>query len=155
MFKSKKQISINPNTTDTLIGAGTSFEGRIKSEASIRIEGQLTGDVVCAGDVIVGEKGIVKSHISARDVTIAGNVHGNVITQGKLIITSTGSLYGNTTSASFIIDEGGVFQGMSKMANKSEESVNKETSSDNGNGNGSNSFATNNGFHANPPTITL
>lgn len=114
MFKAKKNL-MNPNMTDTLIGEGTTFEGRIKSEASIRIEGGITGDIECAGDVIIGERGIVKSNISARDVILAGNVHGNVITKGKLTITSTGSLQGNISAASFIIEEGGLFQGNSKM----------------------------------------
>ncbi|WP_202556416.1 bactofilin family protein [Paenibacillus silvestris] len=114
MFKSKKNL-MNPNTTDTLIGEGTTFEGRIKSEASIRIEGGITGDIECAGDVIIGERGVVKSNVSARDVILAGNVHGNIITKGKLTITSTGSLYGNISAASFIIEEGGQFQGNSKM----------------------------------------
>jgi cytoskeletal protein CcmA (bactofilin family) len=117
MFK-KKGSPINPNTTDTLIGEGSVFEGRIRSEASIRIEGLITGDIECTGDVTVGEKGVVRSNILARDVVLAGVVHGNVMTKGKLTITSTGSLHGNTNAASFVIEEGAVFQGSSKMEPK-------------------------------------
>jgi cytoskeletal protein CcmA (bactofilin family) len=122
MFKKGKHL-MNPNTTDTLIGEGTSFEGRIKSEASIRIEGGITGDIDCAGDVIIGEHGVVKSNIAARDVVLAGSVTGNITTKGKLTITSTGSLHGNISAASFIIEEGGVFQGSSKMETKSTVAV--------------------------------
>lgn len=118
MFK-KNKAKINPNTTDTLIGEGSVFEGRIKSEASLRVEGQLTGDVECLGDVTIGEHGLVKSNISARDIIIAGAVHGNVVTKGILTITSTGQLYGNTSAHSLIIEEGGIFQGASKMDSKS------------------------------------
>ncbi|TDG00948.1 polymer-forming cytoskeletal protein [Paenibacillus piri] len=114
MFKGKK-LAGDLHTTDTLIGEGTLFEGKIKSEASIRIEGQITGDVDCAGDVTVGEHGVVKSNINARDVILAGSVTGNVFCKGKLTIRSTGKLYGNTTAQSLIIDEGGIFQGTSKM----------------------------------------
>lgn len=113
MFKSKKN-NLNITTTDTLIGEGTVFDGKIKSEASIRIEGTITGDIQCAGDVAVGEKGVVKSHISARDVIIAGSVHGNVTSKGKVTITSKGKLYGNAVANSLVIDEGGIFQGTSK-----------------------------------------
>ncbi|MDF2959454.1 MAG: polymer-forming cytoskeletal protein [Paenibacillus sp.] len=116
MFKGKKH-AVDLHTTDTLIGEGTVFEGRIKSEASIRIEGQITGDVDCAGDVTVGEHGVVKSNITARDVILAGTVNGNVLCKGKLTIRSTGRLYGNTTAQSLVIEEGGTFQGMSKMDN--------------------------------------
>ncbi|ANE46973.1 cell shape determination protein CcmA [Paenibacillus swuensis] len=122
---SKKKAALNPNTTDTLVGEGSIFEGKITSEASVRIEGQITGDISCQGDVIVGEEGIVKSNIAARDVVIAGAVHGNVNTKGKLTIMSTGKLYGNTNAAAFIIEEGGLFQGMSKM--DTEAAVAEET----------------------------
>lgn len=117
MFKSKKQAP-NPNTTDTLIGEGTSLQGCIRSEASIRIEGRITGDIRCAGDVIIGERGSLKSDITARDVIVAGSVHGNIATSGKLIITSTGSLVGNINTSSITIEEGGVFQGTSVMEKK-------------------------------------
>src|SRR3984893_11249070 len=117
MFKNKNK-QMNPNITDTLVGEGSLFEGRIKSEASLRIEGMVTGDMECTGDVTVGEHGVVKSNIIARNIIIAGSVHGNIITKGILKITATGKLYGNTTAASLMIDEGGVFQGTSKMEAK-------------------------------------
>lgn len=120
MFKSKP-TKLNPNTTDTLIGEGTVFEGKLKSDAGIRIEGQITGNVESAGDVTVGEKGIVKSNIAARNVIIAGTVHGNILTKGSVRIMATGKVYGNTTSHSLVIDEGGIFQGMSRMEVKTEE----------------------------------
>lgn len=112
MFAKKKPL--NPNTTDTLIGEGSSFEGKLKSEAGIRIEGAIIGDVECLGDVTVGEAGTVKSNIAARNVIIAGSVHGNVTAKGSLRIMATGKLFGNIVSRSFVIDEGGVFQGFSK-----------------------------------------
>lgn len=111
----KKKSKINPNTTDTLIGEGSTFEGRIRSEASLRVEGSVIGDIVCVGDVTVGEHGQAKSNITARNVTIAGMVQGNVTTKGLLTITSTGQLFGNTLSPSLLIAEGGVFHGQSKM----------------------------------------
>jgi cytoskeletal protein CcmA (bactofilin family) len=118
MFKAK-QKQMNPNITDTLVGEGSHFEGRIKSEASLRVEGMITGDIECTGDVTVGERGVVKSNIAARNIIIAGSVHGNIVTKGTLKITATGKLYGNTTAASLMIDEGGIFQGTSKMEVKS------------------------------------
>ncbi len=111
----KKKTKINPNTTDTLIGEGSIFEGRVRSEASLRVEGNVVGDIECVGDVTIGEHGHAKSNIIARNVTIAGMVQGNVNTKGLLTITSTGQLLGNTLSNSLIIAEGGLFQGQSKM----------------------------------------
>lgn len=113
MFKSSKKV--DPNSTDTLIGENSVFEGKIKSEASIRIEGQIHGNVESSGDVVVGVHGVVKSNITARNAVLAGTVHGNVTVTDKLTITSTGKLHGNIAAQSFVIEEGGLFQGSSKM----------------------------------------
>lgn len=75
----------------------------------------MNGDIECVGDVTIGEHGMAKSNISARNVTIAGVVSGNITTKGILSITSTGQLFGNATSQSLVIAEGGIFQGQSKM----------------------------------------
>lgn len=120
MFKNKK-TSISLNGSDTLIGEGTTFEGKITSSASIRIEGTVIGDISCEGDAIIGEKGEVKSDIvTARNVIIAGKVVGNIDCDEKLTITSLGALNGNITVGSLIVEEGGLFQGMSKMQGKSQ-----------------------------------
>jgi len=127
MFKTKTQ-KIDPATTDTLIGEGTVFEGKIKSEASIRIEGQITGDIDSVGDVTVGEKGTAKSNISARNITIAGTVHGNVTAKELLKIMKTGRLFGNSVAQSLIIEEGGFFQGNSRMETKHQSNEEKRIS---------------------------
>jgi len=114
MLRNKKR-KIDPDTTDTLIGEGTVFEGKIRSEAGIRVEGRIVGDIECTGDVIVGEKGVLYSNIHARHVELAGSVHGNVTAQGQLTIRSTGKLYGNLTAQRLNIEAGAVFQGSSKM----------------------------------------
>jgi cytoskeletal protein CcmA (bactofilin family) len=115
MLGNSKPKPINAKTTDTLIGESTICEGKMISEASLRIEGQMHGDIECAGDITIGEKAVVQSNINARDVIIAGKVKGNVQTKGKLIVTSSGVLVGNIDVRSFIIQEGGIFQGSSSM----------------------------------------
>jgi len=118
MFKRKKLPQIDPNVTDTLIGEGTVFEGTIKSQAGVRIEGQITGDVECTGDVTIGEGGLAQSNITARNVIVAGTVHGNIMAKESLKLTATGQLFGNATTASFAIEEGAVFHGTSHMEEK-------------------------------------
>ncbi|TBL71025.1 bactofilin family protein [Paenibacillus thalictri] len=124
-----KRRSSNPNLTDTLIGERTVFEGKINSDASVRIEGKVTGDIECKGDVTVVEMGSARSNIKARDVVIAGTLNGSVTATGKVTIMSKGKLYGNVVAGSFIIDNGGIFQGMSKI-DSSRAAMPKETSPD-------------------------
>ncbi|WP_276355541.1 bactofilin family protein [Cohnella caldifontis] len=139
MFKNKKS-KIDPNMTDTLIGEGTHFEGKIKSEAGIRVEGHLTGDIECTGDVTIGENGSVRSNIKARHIILAGHVTGNVTASGKLTIKASGQLHGNLTAQELSIEAGGVFQGSSRMetaresAGAAEERTAKSENKDHGGG---------------------
>jgi len=132
MFKKRIDVS----ATDTLIGEGSVFEGKIKSKASLRIEGQLVGDIETEGDVTIGESGKAQSNIHARNVIIAGTVRGNVTARGTLTLTGTGQLYGNTSAGSLIISEGAVFQGTSKMESKKAAAANEpaDASKDSGAG---------------------
>jgi cytoskeletal protein CcmA (bactofilin family) len=94
---------------DTVIGSETTIEGKISTEASLRIEGKVFGEVHCQGDLTIGEGGIVETIVSARNIIIAGTVRGNITASGKLHLLATGKFSGNTKIASLIIDEGGIF----------------------------------------------
>lgn len=114
MFAKKQKM--DPGSTDTLIGEGSSFEGTLRSQASIRLEGEIAGDIECAGDVIIGEKGSARSNVTARNVVLAGTVHGNIQASGTLTIKGSGKLYGNLTVRELLIEAGGIFHGNSRMS---------------------------------------
>lgn len=116
MFKDNKKLV----TTDTLIGQGTLIDGKLISEAGIRIEGECHGEIECMGDVIIGECGVVKSNISAKDIIVAGKVVGDIVTKGRLTITASGQLYGNVIAHSLLIQDGGIFNGSSQMERTAE-----------------------------------
>lgn len=115
MFKKEKETSINPNETDTIIGESSRIEGNIITKASLRIEGQVEGDIETEGDVTIGKQGEAWSHIKARNVLNAGTIRGSVNTKGELTITESGKLYGDIHVASLSIANGGQFHGTSVM----------------------------------------
>lgn len=111
MFKDNKRSV----AADTLIGQGTIVEGKMISEANLRIEGEYRGDIECRGNVIIGECGIARSNITARDVTLAGKLFGDIVTKGRLVITASGQLTGNINAQSLIIQDGGMINGSCHM----------------------------------------
>lgn len=114
MFGSKKQTK-NVGATDTFIGEGTIIEGDLTTNASLRIEGTVIGDIDCAGDITIGEKGSVRSILSARNILNAGIIVGTVHAKGKLTITKTGRVEGRIQTKVLHISEGGVFKGECSM----------------------------------------
>lgn len=114
MFKSGKTRT-DSAATDTYIGPGSAFEGRLESNGSIRIEGRVSGSVHSKGDVSIGENGIVEADIQARNIVIAGTVTGNVQATEKLTIKPKGQLTGDILTALLEINEGARYEGTSRM----------------------------------------
>jgi cytoskeletal protein CcmA (bactofilin family) len=109
--------------TDTLFGEKTLFEGNCTSEADIRIEGEVVGDLHTTGEIVIGEKGYVRSTVTAKDVVIAGRMEGVVKAEGSVRITATGRLTGTVQAGSLIIEKGAMFQGTSQMAMTSDDRI--------------------------------
>lgn len=109
MFKKKEEV--NFDKVETLLGRETAFEGVIKSSGTVRIDGKFSGQIFTQGDLVIGEEGLAKATINARNVLIAGIVEGNITAEGKVEITPTGKVIGDMNVAKLIIDEGAVFKG--------------------------------------------
>jgi cytoskeletal protein CcmA (bactofilin family) len=108
---------------DTLIGKNTKFEGTITSKGTVRLDGELVGDMISEGNIVIGEAGKVKGNITCHSIIVSGTVEGNVICKEQLRLTNTASLYGDIEVKSFIVDENAVFEGSCKMR---EDSNSKE-----------------------------
>jgi cytoskeletal protein CcmA (bactofilin family) len=122
-FTNKGKSQRGSALTDTLIGEGTLLEGSCISEADIRIEGEVIGDLRTSGEVVIGEKGSVRSEIQAKDVTIAGRMEGTIKAAGIVRITPSGRLAGTVEASSLIIEKGAVFQGTSRMYDGGEDRI--------------------------------
>jgi cytoskeletal protein CcmA (bactofilin family) len=119
MFKSKgPEEMVDTSKVDTVVGAGSVLKGDIHSRGTLRIDGNVEGNVRADATVIVGEKGIVKANVIANHVVIGGTVHGNVNGREKVEILSTGRMYGDviTAAAKFVVAEGVIFEGRCTMS---------------------------------------
>lgn len=107
--------AMSADKIETIVGATASFNGQLKSEGGIRIDGCFDGVVETAGNIIIGEGAKVNADLSARNISVGGLVRGNITASGRLEILSSGRVYGDIQVSSFLIDEGGVFRGQSLM----------------------------------------
>jgi cytoskeletal protein CcmA (bactofilin family) len=99
----------------TVIGAGARLEGNVVSAGSLRIDGEVKGQINAEGDVTLSPQSQVEADIRAQNVTVAGTFKGNVIVKGKAHLARGGRIDGNITSKTLVVEEGGVFHGQSVM----------------------------------------
>lgn len=114
MFGKKRDTGFSENVA-TVIGRETEFKGTITAKGSIRIEGQIEGDLVSSSHVVIGETGTVKANIHAQAAIFAGTVTGNVTVVEQLELLPTAKLYGDITVGSLVIGEGALFKGACVM----------------------------------------
>jgi cytoskeletal protein CcmA (bactofilin family) len=101
---------------ESLIGERTSFEGTLKTEGSVRLLGSIQGEIESKSTIIVEEKAHVTARLTAAQVTVAGQVDGQIYCDGRVEIRPSGRVTGEINAGALIIQEGAYFDGNSKMA---------------------------------------
>lgn len=101
---------------ETVIGSNTSFNGHLKCDGNVRIDGLVEGGTIeTVGNVVVTPQGRVTAKIIAEHVSVAGEVTGAIEARGHLEILSTGRVIGDVCVANFYKDEGGILRGKLQM----------------------------------------
>ncbi len=121
MFKK----GFSPETIDVLVGQHSKFVGDISSEGTVKIEGNIKGDIKAGCDIYVSEAATIDGDLEAKNIYISGNVEGHILAKGVLHLKATSKLIGDIDVHSFVADEGSVFRGNCNMHDITDE-PNKE-----------------------------
>jgi len=117
--KGNKNLSLDK--FETIIGANTNFNGHLKCDGSVRIDGVCEGGVIeTVGNVVVSADAMVAADIVARNVSVSGAVTGKIKASDRLEILSTGRVWGDVEVGSFLLDEDGFFRGQLVMKEEPE-----------------------------------
>jgi len=116
-----KNTSYDGSNSDeaTVISKGVKIEGKLSCSGSIRLDGEVQGDISSQSTVIIGENGKVNGQINAENITIGGKVTGTVKAKEKLVLDAKANLQGDIFSKTVAIEAGANFNGNCKMGNES------------------------------------
>jgi cytoskeletal protein CcmA (bactofilin family) len=113
-----KSSSTPPSASEEIsayLGKETVFEGKMTFEGVFRLDGKFEGEIFESGTLIVGETSHIKGKIGVNVIVINGTVEGEVYAKARVEIHSTGKVYGKLFTPILTINEGGIFEGHSKM----------------------------------------
>jgi cytoskeletal protein CcmA (bactofilin family) len=111
----RKDTRMTDNGEVTIVGATAKLEGNVVSAGSLRIDGQVKGQINADGDVALSPQSQVEADIRAQNVSVAGRFKGNILVKGKAHLARGGRIEGNITSKVLVVEEGGTFHGQSIM----------------------------------------
>lgn len=99
----------------TIVGQGARLEGTVVSAGSLRIDGQVKGQINAEGDVMLSPQSQVEADIRAQNVVVAGRFKGAIDVKGRAELARGGRVEGDITSKTLVVEEGSIFQGQSIM----------------------------------------
>ncbi|MCB9366115.1 MAG: polymer-forming cytoskeletal protein [Calditrichaeota bacterium] len=95
----------------TLIAKDAEFQGTLKTQGSLRIDGRIVGDVVCTKSITVGPTGVIEGNVVAENVVLAGRVKGSMVAKQRIHLEATAELEGDLKSARLSVQEGAKIHG--------------------------------------------
>ena len=98
-------------SVDTILGLEGVLRGNFISKHSIRVDGEVYGNLTSEDGIIVGDKALIEGNLMAKSILIGGKVKGNVTALQRLEVQSTAQITGDLKAAVLILEEGARFEG--------------------------------------------
>lgn len=116
LLESMQNVSIA-----ALLGKDSQFKGTIRFTDSARIAGSFEGVVDSTSFLLIEESAMVKAEIHARDLLVAGEIHGDIDASGMVELLAGARVYGNIRTARIRVCDGVVFEGRCEMIRNAPE----------------------------------
>jgi cytoskeletal protein CcmA (bactofilin family) len=97
---------------------GSTVDGKIKINGSIRIDGKLKGEVEATEAVIVGETGVIQGDIKAKETNISGKCTGQILAENTVLLHASAQINGDVKCKKLVVDEGVMIDGNISMRDK-------------------------------------
>lgn len=97
------------------IVAGTEINGDLTSDSNIHLEGEVNGNVSCAGRVVIGSSGKINGNLVCVHAEIEGAMEGQLMVESLLVLRSTARIKGDIQTMKLHIEEGAFFEGACVM----------------------------------------
>lgn len=110
-----KDVTSSAGASFNALTNGSKIIGKIIADSDFRIDGEVEGDIICNGKLIIGQNGLLKGTISCINAEIIGTVLGNIVVADSLSLKSTANLTGEVKTKILIVEPNAVFNGTCSM----------------------------------------
>jgi cytoskeletal protein CcmA (bactofilin family) len=101
----------------SLLGRGTTFEGKLHFEGRVRIDGVFRGEIRSDDILVIGENAEVEAEIDVATVIVrGGTVKGNIRARASIELHVPAKVVGNLHAPEVMLEKGVQFEGSCRMA---------------------------------------
>ena len=89
----------------------TELVGTIHCQEILRVDGRIEGAIRCEKALIVGQAARLDAAIEAAEVSVAGEVKGDITATRKITLQATARVVGDLSTPGIVIEEGAKLKG--------------------------------------------
>jgi cytoskeletal protein CcmA (bactofilin family) len=99
----------------SIVGPGSVWHGTLGVDGSLRIQGQVTGEILVRDALHIAEGAEVDAKVRAAVVVVAGTLHGEVEASERLEVSPTGRVHADLVTKALVVHDGAVVEGQLRM----------------------------------------
>ena len=101
----------NGATNVVSLGARDILQGRLEIQGDLKVAGAVEGDLKASGDVTVDSGANVQAAVEGANISVRGQVTGNVTARKRLTLGGSGRLNGDVKVARLTVEDGATLNG--------------------------------------------
>ena len=100
------------------LGPRDVLQGRLEIQGDLKIAGNVEGDLKASGDVTVDSTANIQAAIEGSNVSVRGQVTGNVTAKKRLTLGGSGRLNGDVRVSRLTVEDGATLNGNVTMSSE-------------------------------------
>jgi cytoskeletal protein CcmA (bactofilin family) len=118
-FEEKNNPPLENIDRTARLGPTLAFQGELTGQEDFVVQGKFQGKLNLPGNnLLIAEQGKIEAEIHISNVTIRGEVTGNIHASGRVVIEKTGRMRGDLDASRISIEDGAQFKGTVKILSK-------------------------------------
>ncbi len=111
--KTSAQTATTPNGGNNVVTLGPRdvLQGRLEIQGDLKIAGNVEGDLKASGDVTIDSGATIQAAIEGANVSVRGQVTGNVTARRRLTLGGSGRLNGDVKVSRLTVEDGATLNG--------------------------------------------
>ena len=94
------------------IGKSVVIRGEVKGSEDLLIDGRVEGTVTLSeSQLTIGPSANVVADLTAKDVLIQGQVHGNIVASGRVELRAGSTVEGDVRALRLAVEDNAIFRG--------------------------------------------
>jgi cytoskeletal protein CcmA (bactofilin family) len=113
--------SMLSKTSESVLAAGITIEGKIEGSGNVRVAGRFKGHVTVKGELTIDAGASIEGEVKADTVLVAGEVLGQIIANNRVELRESGRLMGDLKAGSLTVAAGSKMCGQAEFGWKEDQ----------------------------------